>query len=179
MSRPEYLDVTKAVDTHNPSAQTNVVQNDDPALDRSHEHHHRHMHHDKFAEQGREDEVVYSDGTTFERSAIPHQDPQDHDLARQRHGHPLKGSTDVVDMEKSVASPERMDEADPRTHHFSNFYLKYRTFFHLFIWLFFTGYVTAEIGRLDVELTPNTSKDGGSQASSFIGMILSAQTLVG
>jgi len=141
MSKVEYLDVSEAPDAHSTSSQHHIVKNDDPALDISHEHIHGHMHHDKHAEQGREDEVVYSKGTTFERSTIPQQDPHDHDLARRRQADPSNGSSGVIDAEKAAMSPERLDEADPRSHTLSSFYLKHRMFFHLFIWLFFTGYV--------------------------------------
>ena len=141
MSTPKHLDVAEAPDTHNTSSQHPVVENDDPALgeSRKHTHNHGHMHHDKHAEQGRKDEVVYSKGTVLERSTIPHQDPQDHDLARRRHADPSKGSTEIMDSEKGAMSPERLDEGDPQSHTLSNFYLKYRIFFHLFIWLVFTG----------------------------------------
>ena len=123
---------------HNASPQDHVIENDDPALNEAHEHSHSHMHHDKRAEQGRKDEVVYSEGTTFERSTIPRQDPRDHDPARRRYADPSKGNTGILDEEK-IINPETLDETDPRTHTLSNFYLRYRIFFHLFIWLFFTG----------------------------------------
>lgn len=141
MAIAEHADVSEAPGAHSTSSQHHIVKNDDPALDQSHEHTHVHMHHDKHAEQGRKDEVVYSKGATFERSTIPHQDPQDHDLARRRNADPSDGNSGMIDAEKAAMSPERLDEADPRTHTLSRFYLKYRLFFHLFIWLFFTGYV--------------------------------------
>lgn len=137
MAAPEHREPTHiAPHAHNSSPQHHVVPNLDPALEISNEHHHRHLHHDAFAEKGREDEVVYSKGTTFEKSIIPEESPQDHDLHRRRH--PEKGGVEVEDAEKGV-SPIRSEEADPQTHTFSRFYAKYRIFFHLFIWLLFTG----------------------------------------
>ena len=150
MSKLEYQDVTAdTLDGHNASAQHDVVPSTDPALEKSHEHHHGHLHHDARAEKGREDEVVYSKGTTFERSVIPHQDPQDHDLHRRHHpdlaeglnkGHINEKSaqTEIVDAEKGNLSPIRSEE-DPQSHKFARFYATYRIFFHLFIWLVFTG----------------------------------------
>lgn len=142
MPTQEYLDVTEAPQNHNTSSQRHVIENDDPALDKSNEHGHSHLHHDKHAAEGSKEEVVYSKGTTSEKSAIPHQNPQDHDLARRRRGDPSKASAAVKDAEKGDVSSDGLEEEDPRTHTFSNFYRKYRIFFHLFIWLFFTGYVS-------------------------------------
>ena len=128
-------------DEHNASLQPHVIPNDDPALDRAHEHHHTHLHHDANAEKRREDEVVYSKGTTNEKSTIPHQDHQDHDLSRRKHTDISKGtpiaSDSLADAEQGGSASE---ELDPQTHTASNLYRKYRLFFHLFIWLVFTGW---------------------------------------
>ena len=141
MSAPEYVDVTaKAAHEHNMSAQKHVMPNNDPALDMSHEHHHGHLHHSTHVEQGREDDVVYSKDTTLEKSAIPHQDPQDHDLHRRHLVSETKMATEDVDAEKGALSPIRSEE-DPQTHTLSTVYTKHRVFFHLFIWLLFTGSV--------------------------------------
>ena len=141
MATPEYHDPAQTVPhTHNTSPQHRVVTNLDPALETAHEHHHRHLHHDAFAEKGREDEVIYSKGTTFERSTIPAESPQDHELHRRHH--PEKGTVDVGDAEKGL-SLVQSEEEDPQTHTFSRFYARYRIFFHLFIWLLFTGYVVS------------------------------------
>lgn len=141
MSRQEYVDVSEAPPSHNASAQHRVVENDDPALNTSYEHRHAHLHHDAHAEH-RDNEAVYSESTTFEKSTIPHQDPQDHDLYRRRHADPAKTTAGVVDTEKCSMSPDNYPEDDPRTHSLSNFYARYCVFVHLFIWLFFTGSVT-------------------------------------
>lgn len=138
MAAPDYHDPTQAVaQTHSISSQHRVVPNSDPALEASREHHHQHLHHDAFAEKGREDEVIYSKGTTFERSAIPNESRRSHEL---RTRHPGKGEVEVGDAEKGL-SPVRSEEEDPQTHTLSTFYGKYRIFFHLFVWLLFTGYV--------------------------------------
>ena len=141
MSAPDYVDVTAdAPQTHNGSAQQHVVPNNDPTLDISHEHNHGHLHHSAHAEQGREDDMLYAKGTTLEKSTIPHQDPQDHDLHRRHLGNETKMATETVDAENGTLSPVRSEE-DPQTHTLSSFYAKYRIFFHLFIWLLFTGLV--------------------------------------
>ncbi|KAF6226450.1 hypothetical protein HO133_009316 [Letharia lupina] len=132
---PGYIDVRD----HNSSPQQNVIQNDDPALQNSYEHHHDHVHHDAQAEKGREDVLIYSHGTTFEGRTIPHQDPQDHDLHRKRHADMAKEPAAAVDPEQGTMSPSRSEE-DPQTHTFSNFYKRYRIFFHLFVWIVFTGW---------------------------------------
>lgn len=135
----DYVDVTDNDNPqHNKSSQQHVILNDDPALEKSHEHHHGHLHHNAKVENGREEEMVYSRGTTFEPSTAPHQDPQDHALHRRIEADITKGPIDAVDPEKGDLSPIRSED-DPQTHTFSNFYRKYRIFFHLFIWLFFTG----------------------------------------
>ncbi|CAF9941294.1 MAG: hypothetical protein ALECFALPRED_009057 [Alectoria fallacina] len=135
----DYIDVTESKPDHNPSSQQNVIKNDDPVLQKSHEHHHEHLHHDAHAEESRKDEVVYSYGTTFEGRTIPRQDPQDHDLHRRRDADMAKEPATAFDREQGALSPSRSEE-DPQTPTFSNLYKRYRIFFHLFVWLFFTGW---------------------------------------
>ncbi len=150
--KTDFVDVTATDENHNASAQQHIIASDDPALDKAHEHHHKHLHHDANAEKGREDEVVYSKGTTFEKSTIPHQDPQDHDLNRRIHADVTASApSDSKDIEKLGLAPIDSEE-DPQTHTFSNFYRRYRIFFHLLIWLFFTGWWIAGLilhGRKD------------------------------
>ena len=141
MSAPEYNDITTdPPNNHNQSSQHDVVFNADPALNVDKEHHHGHLHHSANAEKGREDKVVYSKGTTFEKSTIPHQDPQDHALHRRAYQGDSKRDVEVADAEQDGLSPISSEE-DPQTHTFSSFYSRYRIFFHLFVWLLFTGYV--------------------------------------
>jgi hypothetical protein len=42
-------------------------------------------------------------------------------------------------------SPIQEEEEDPQTHTFSRFYVHWRIFFHIFIFLPFTGYVAPQI----------------------------------
>ncbi|CAD6593838.1 MAG: hypothetical protein ASARMPREDX12_007695 [Alectoria sarmentosa] len=135
----DHIDVTESKPDHNPSSQQNVIKNDDPVLQKSHQHHHEHLHHDVHAAKGRKDEVIYSYGTTFEGRNVPHQDPQDHDLHRRRDADMAKEPATAFDREQGALSPSRSEE-DPQTHTFSNLYKRYRIFFHLFVWLFFTGW---------------------------------------
>ena len=121
MAVPQYRDATADVE-RNILPPHQVAKNQDPALESAHHHHHGHVHHDAQSEKNREDEVVYSKGTTFENSTIPDQVPQDHGLHRNKTIR--QGDIEVV---------------DPQSHKVSEFYVKYRIFFHLFIWLFFTG----------------------------------------
>lgn len=138
---PEYHDVTADV-AHNTSTQRHGASNRDLALDLAHEHHHGHLHHDASAEKGREDELVYSKDTTFEKSTIPYQAPQDHDLHRRHQSNNDPGSVEIIDAEKGAMSSPPLEEEDPQSHKVSGFYSRYRMFFHIFLWLFFTGYVT-------------------------------------
>ena len=138
MARAEYLDVTDD-GSHNASVQHHVEKNNDPALNVANEHTHAHLHHSAKAEEDR-DETEYSKGTTYEKSTIPNQDPHDQDLHRRHAPNSPKAPVDVADTEKGNYSPNRSDE-EPRTHKLSNAYSKYRVFFHLFVWLLFTGYV--------------------------------------
>ena len=143
---PSMLDIRNAAEhSHNPSAQHNVVINNDPALDRAHEHHHAHIHHDANAEKGRHDDIVYSEGTTSESRVTPHQDPQDHDLHRRKQVDAVEKSVKSnFDSEKgstSVGLGHIQSEEDPQTHAGSTFYQRYRIFFHILIWSFFTGSV--------------------------------------
>ncbi|TID26639.1 sodium/nucleoside cotransporter 1 /nucleoside cotransporter 1 [Venturia nashicola] len=123
----------------------------DLALDASHEHTHQHLHHDARAEKGRTDEVVYSTGTTAEKSIIPDQDPLDHVAHRRQHAGdkinnhgPSEKETGIAyedgsyDAEKGEISSA--GEEDPKNHKFSRLYAKYRIFVHLFFLLLFTGW---------------------------------------
>lgn len=125
---------------HNASPQHHVVINNDPALDTAREHHHTHLHHSAHAEEGRHDDLMYSKGTTDERSIIPHQDHQDHNIERRKKAVVSGANPEItesaMDTEKATYSSE---ESDPQSHRLSSFYRKYRLFFHLIIWLVFTG----------------------------------------
>ena len=124
---------------HTASTQRRLGPNNDPALDPAHEHHHTHLHHSERAMAGREDNMMYSKGTTDEPSTIPHQDPLDNALNRRHHPPDQKAGITVTDAEKGGLSPVQSEE-DPQSHTFARFYSRYKIFFHLFIWLLFTGY---------------------------------------
>lgn len=124
----------------------------DLALHASHEHTHQHVHHDARAEKGRADEVVYSTGTTAEKSIIPNQDPLDNVAHRRLHAGDHVIEHGVSGKETSIAYDDKSydaekggitstgEEKDPKNHKFSNLYAKYRIFVHLFILLLFTGW---------------------------------------
>lgn len=96
----------------------------DPALRPEHQHHHTHHHHTAYAEQNREDEVVYSKGTTFEKGVIPEPSPLDH-------------------TSKSRSPSEKDEETgenEPAQRPWHRRMLKHwRHFLHAVIWLLFTG----------------------------------------
>ncbi|KAL8836690.1 MAG: hypothetical protein Q9170_002822 [Blastenia crenularia] len=141
--------------SHNPSAQHHVQENHDPALDTANEHVHGHLHHATHAERDR-DKTMFSTGTTYEDSNIPSQDPHDQTIHRR---HPADGVTippTIDDIEKGDLSGDLSSQEDPRTHTLSNFYLRYRIFFHSFVWLLFTGLWLAITLRLFFLYVPIT-----------------------
>ncbi len=129
---------------HNPSRQKSVEENPDMALHYSHEHQHNHLHHGRASLSGRNDDILYSKGV--DKAHVPDQDFSHH------HKHPSR-AVDAKDQAYSESDPEKGDLSptkistnetgitgeDGRKHRFSRFYRKYKIFFHLFIWLFFTG----------------------------------------
>ncbi|KAI9837113.1 MAG: hypothetical protein M1819_000764 [Sarea resinae] len=141
MASSEINEVTDWSD-HNASAQHGVAPNPDPALNISREHHHPHLHHDAFAEKGREDEVVFSKGTSFDKPTIPDQNPHGHGRAQLNELEGAKGGVDVADEEKGSIGPvETEEEALPQAGFgIDRFYRRYRVFVHIFIWLLFTGW---------------------------------------
>lgn len=131
---------------HNSSPQANVVPNADPALDVSREHHHPHLHHDEFAEKGHKDEIAYSNGTTQDPPRIPTESDLHHRHVPEKNLE-KSGIIDIDDAEKGSTSPvtTARGEEEKKRGPVARFYAKYRLFFHLFIWLFFTGYVASSI----------------------------------
>lgn len=94
----------------------------DPALQPEHQHHHAHHHHTAFAEQGREEEVVYSKDTTFEKGIVPEPTALDH--ASKSHSQ----------------SDEETGESQPATRPWWKRALRHwRKAAHAVIWLLFTG----------------------------------------
>lgn len=131
-----------AESTRNASAQQDVVPNLDPALDKSR------VHHNTFAEKARQDDIIYSTGTTGEKSMIPDPDPND-DALHRRH-HPERHADQPAiskeagvgmehDEEKGAGPTSEEDVTDPQRHTIARLYRRYRIFVHMFIWFFFTG----------------------------------------
>ncbi|KAF2864874.1 sodium/nucleoside cotransporter 1 /nucleoside cotransporter 1 [Massariosphaeria phaeospora] len=132
---------------HNSSPMPGVVANPDPALDIKREHHHEHVHHGAHAEKGQfaSDNPAYTSGTTMEPSVIPMADPNDDALHRRRLAeHDIEKTGGVYEENGSFSKDRNSSnpdgEDDPKRHGFSNFYTKYRLFFHIFIGMFFTGW---------------------------------------
>jgi concentrative nucleoside transporter, CNT family len=136
---------------HNISSQTagSVRPNEDLALHYSHEHQHDHMHHGRTSLAGRHDDILYARGTT-EDQHIGH---QDHSHTVEHHRKSAQIGVDSKDHSYSETDAEKGDigvepadrvgtneTEDGRKHRFSRFYRKYKIFFHLFIWLVFTGW---------------------------------------
>lgn len=129
---------------HNPSRQAGVDENPDLTLHYSHEHQHTHLHHNRASLAGRQDDVLYAEGTTYDRSNIGDQGPQDYNTHHLRAA-PVD-EKDFIAMEGGKATMEgptgtnvSEDEGQGRSHRISRAYSKYKIFVHLFIWLFFTG----------------------------------------
>jgi concentrative nucleoside transporter, CNT family len=135
---------------HNPSVQTGVRPNDDLALHYSHEHQHDHLHHGRTSLAGRHDDILFARGAT-EDQHIGHQD-HSHTVNHHRKSAQVgvdskdhSGTYSETDAEKGDlgVEPTRVgtnETEDGRRHCFSRFYRKYKVFFHLFIWLVFTGW---------------------------------------
>lgn len=107
-------------DRMHPHASAEALPHSDPALEPANEHHHAHRHHTAFAEQGREDEVVYSKDTTFEKPTIP-----DHGPSPEKN----EGKGDIEEVGASVAK---------RPWH-RRLLKHWRHVAHAVIWLLFTG----------------------------------------
>ena len=128
---------------HNTSTQKDVSENPDLTLHYSHEHQHNHMHHGRTSLSGRHDDILYAKGTTFDKPHVPDQDFSHHKLP----SHSVDAKDQAYsesDPEKGGMSPTKISTnesgADGRKHRFSSFYRKYRIFFHIAIWLFFTAW---------------------------------------
>ena len=135
---------------HNPSTQLGVRPNEDMTLHYSHEHQHNHMHHGRSSLAGKHDDILYARGTT-EDQHIGHQDYSHSASHHQKLPIEVDTKDTVysesdekgVDPEKGGVSPTKLatgETNDGRKHRFSRFYSKYKIFFHLFIWAFFTAW---------------------------------------
>lgn len=126
---------------HNPSMQQGVDENPDLTLHYSHEHPHKHVHHGRTSIAGRNDEVLYATGTTFDQH-VGSQGPQDYEKHQLR-TEPVNEKDFIgMDTEKGVLDSSQVDTSgseDEKKHRVSGTYSKYKIFVHLFIWLLFTG----------------------------------------
>ena len=122
MATTEYSNVTGDHKLNSASPQDHIAQNNDPVLDPAHQYHHGHLHHDIPVEKDSEDEVVYSNGSTINKSTIPDQTTYDHNVHKSESIH----QTDIEFGDLQSQKPPGL-------------YTRYRVFFHLFIWFFFTG----------------------------------------
>lgn len=103
------------------------VQSDKPASEVAHER----MH-------GRADEAVYTKSTPLGKATTSNQELQPDDLHRRHLPEENKIQPGIPDPEKADLALG-LSEEDSRSGSFSKFYANYRIFFHLGIWLFFTG----------------------------------------
>lgn len=128
---------------HNPSMQRDVDPNPDLALHYSHEHQHKHLHHNRASLAGRHDEVLYSEGTTYDKAHIDPKGPQDYVNHTLRDPHNEKSEFHGDAEKGALSEPLRVgsnnSEDDGQKHRASRSYSKYKIFVHLFIWLLFTG----------------------------------------
>jgi CNT family concentrative nucleoside transporter len=90
----------------------------DPVLDPEHQHHHTHQHHTAFAEEGRTDEVVYSNDV-LEKGVIAEPSP--------------------LDGSKTSSRDEEAAESYPQRTWYRRAMKQWRHAVHLVVWLLFTG----------------------------------------
>lgn len=73
---------------------------------------------------------------------IGREDGEHHDHHQSKEARTSKGPTSVIiDPEKAKSIHSQSDEEDHSTHAVSTFYRRFRIYFQLLIWLFFTGLV--------------------------------------
>lgn len=96
----------------------------DPALQPEHQHTHVHHNHTAYAEHGRQEEVVYTSDTAFEKGIVPDQTPLDH--ASKSHSQSEK------DEETGESQPAKRSWYQRMRKHS-------RHVIHAVIWLLFTG----------------------------------------
>ena len=89
--------------------------------------------------------MVYSMGTTDEKSNIPNPDRMDHSLQNRHHPERITDKKndigiDYEDREKGYGSEDHSGEGEvSRGHKFKRFYRHYKLFIHLVIVVVFTG----------------------------------------
>lgn len=132
-----------ATHDHNSSPMSGVAYNPDPALAISQEHEHQHVHHS--ARAAHADNIVYTSGTTDDRSTVPTPSAQDSHL---HHSHQPDKNHDIekaggydYEVEKAThSSGEQERETETKAWYSpSVLYRKYRLPIHLLIASKFTG----------------------------------------
>jgi CNT family concentrative nucleoside transporter len=93
----------------------------------------------------RDDETGYSKGPMLDKVTVPYQESEAHDLHRRCQADDMKMHTENADPEKADGSPAHSEDPDARQRKSPTFYARYRIFFHLGIWLFFTGWWIATL----------------------------------
>jgi CNT family concentrative nucleoside transporter len=129
-------------DQHNGSPMPGVARNDDPALDIAREHDHPHVHHS--ARAAHPDNIVYTTGTTDEKTSKLFQPSALDSHLHQRHsaGDIEKAGGYDYEVEKATRSssdPEMEAEKKLWYTSFSAFYRAFRLPIHVFIGALFTG----------------------------------------
>lgn len=128
---------------HNASPMPGVKRNDDPALDIAREHEHQHVHHS--ARAAHPDNIVYSTGTTDEKSNIPNPSAQDSQMhyrhaADEKHDLEKAGGYDYEVEKATRSSTDPEPEAEKKKWYSpSVLYRRFRLWVHLFIACLFTG----------------------------------------
>ncbi|KAG5970708.1 hypothetical protein E4U55_001486 [Claviceps digitariae] len=152
---------------HTPVA--GMLYNPDPALDPANQHRHPHHHHSARIDHAGHDDAVYTTASTTDPASVPTQDHlQSHSPAHTQHnGHndnhrhgvdksqPLSTPPDYSDHEKLDAAVVSSGRGSGCTNHgadmtasssrSSRVYRRYRPFFHLSYFLFFTGWWIASL----------------------------------
>lgn len=117
--------------SHDPNAAApldHVIPSRDPATEVAREQPH-----------SRDDEASNPKSTMSEKTTAPYQESQAQDLHRRNQPGDRKIEAEMADPEKAGLSLGLSEEPDSQPGTSSSIYAKYRIFFHLGIWLFFTG----------------------------------------
>lgn len=130
------------VHDHNTSPQQGVTPSNDLALHTSQEHQHEHVHHAPRAVH--DDHIVYTTGTTDDKSIIPDPSVQDHGLHhRLPEKHSLHEKNADVDYEEkgtrgSSTEPDAEEEKKSKWS-IGSLYRRFRWAVHIFLAALFTG----------------------------------------
>ncbi|KAJ6017345.1 hypothetical protein N7451_000724 [Penicillium sp. IBT 35674x] len=101
----------------------------DPALHPEHQHQHAHHHHTVFAEQGHQDDVIYSNDASMEKGIVPEPSALDHTV-----------------KSLSRSEDEEAGDSQPTTRSWHRRITKHwRPITHAIVWLLFTGWWIASL----------------------------------